>query len=676
VTDWSPADLLPGLWAATLAMLLVAILKRWYDRVPRRILAAFALPLLVLFGPTLLGGKLLLPLDNLRGSAPFRGLAPTEPHGNLLQGDLIELVTPSLAADREAYGEGRWPLRNPHVGSGIPAGMPLLADPQAQALQPFVLLAAPLPLARAAAVTAFLRVFVALVFSFLWMRRQGLDQGPALAGSLAYGLGGFLLLWLGWPIANPAALLPLVLYALTLVRQRGGRADVLLLAVGTLALLLGGHPETIAYVLALAAAFALSTPSAVFLRRSALAVLLAAAVAAPALLPAAELMPRSLRASRLRHPAPTATEAGPLEGLSLRWLPIAAPNAYGNSRYVDYWGLSNTNEDASGFVGTAALLAALLTVSARRRFPQERLLLGVAAVCLLLLSPLGVESRRVLLLLSFSLVYLAACTLQRLRDGDLRRWPVVVTAVALGLVLVQGTLAHPDPADPNRLAALRFGWLHWQVRFLVLATLLLVFAGRRRWAPPLVAALIAAELLLAHVPANPPMPQRLAFPVTPAIRFLQTHPGRMAALGRDFPPNLATLYGLTDVRVYNPMAPADYLRTLEPITVRWWGEKPELGRPEHPLWRRLGVRYLLTAPAAPDTALPAPWRPAYRGDDAWIQEQPGPFPELRTGPYRSGMFGTGMLLAALGLALGAAWLVPPPERPTGRGFPRPPGAPG
>src|SRR6185436_20187043 len=146
MADWSPVDLLPGLYAGALAILLWSALRRWYDPLPGRILAVFSLVLLVLFGPVLFGGKLLLPLDNLRGQVPFRHLPPVEPHGNLLQGDLLQLVAPSLAAVRTAFGEGRWPLWNPLVGSG----MPLLADPQSQALQPIALAALPLPWWRAA----------------------------------------------------------------------------------------------------------------------------------------------------------------------------------------------------------------------------------------------------------------------------------------------------------------------------------------------------------------------------------------------------------------------------------------------------------------------------------------------------------------------------------------------
>ena len=121
--------------------------------------------------------------------------------------------------------------------------MPLLADPQSQAFQPIALAALPLPWPRAAGVMATLRVLLALTFSFLWMRRQGLGEAPALAGALAFGLGGFLILWLGWPMANSAAWLPAVLYGLVRCRQEGGRRDFLLLSLATFALLLGGIPK-------------------------------------------------------------------------------------------------------------------------------------------------------------------------------------------------------------------------------------------------------------------------------------------------------------------------------------------------------------------------------------------------------------------------------------------------
>lgn len=640
-------DLLPALWVGALGASLAWALRRWYDPIPARVLGVFAVALLILLGPVLCSGGILLPLDTLRGQVPFQRVEPTEPQGNLLQGDLIQLVAPSLAAVRGAWSEGRWPLWNRQAG----AGMPLLADPQAQALQPLVLLGSPFPLARAAGVVAALRVLLALIFGFLWMRRQGLGEAPALAGALAFGFGGFLLLWLGWPLANPAALLPLVLYAVARCDDAGGRRDALLLALGTLALLLGGHPETIAYALGMAVLFLLDRlrrrPRGLrwaLARRAGLAMAIAGMVAAPALLPAIEYLPKTMRAVRMAAADRGAAAGAPVGNrVAQTYLPLATPNAFGDSRVAAYWGLTNSNEDASGFVGTAALLAALLAVWARRRFPQERLALGIAAVCLLLIAPLpggpSLASHRLLLPLSLCLAYLAACTLERFQRGEIRRWPLLIAAAGLGLIILWGYLAHPDPADPQRLAILRFGWLRWQLRFLGLAALLLAgTASWRRFGRSLavagVAAAILAELLLLYRPANPPMPRQMPLPVNGPIAFLQWKLGqnprrgpgyRMAALDRDFPPNLAMLYGLADARIYNPMAPQAYVARLAPILAGWRGEAPELGAPGHPLYSRLGVRYLL---APPNAQLPPPLERVFADADGSVWENPGARPRL------------------------------------------------
>jgi hypothetical protein len=654
VTDWTPVDLLPGLWVGFLGALLVSALRRWYDPVPWRAVAVFTAALLALFAPVLFGGRILLPLDNLRGNVPFQDLPPARPHGNPIQGDLIQLVAPLQAAVREALEQGRWPLWNQRAG----AGMPLLADPQAQALQPLALLGHPLPLARAAGAVAALRVLAALIFAFLWLRRQGLSGGPALAGSLAYGLGGFVVLWVGWPLANPAALLPLALYAVARCDEPGGRRDAFLLALAALGLLLGGHPETIVYALGLTVLVLLDRvrrrPAG--LRRALLvraggALLVAAAVAAPVLLPTLDYLPKTLRADRLRSPIFQGREAaGPSEHLALRWLPVAAPNAYGNSRFAGYWGLLNTNEDASSFVGTTTLLAALLALGARRRFPQEALALIVAALCLALLAqPPGLDrllallpagralaTRRLMLPLSLCLAYLGACTLERFRRGEVRRWPLLAVAAGLAALIAWGYLAHSDPQDPERLAILRFGWLRWQERFLALATLLLLAAASwrrlRRPAVALVALIVGSELLLAHGPANPPMPRSLAFPQPESVGALKYGLGirarrgfRMAALGDVFPPNLPNLYSLVDARVYNPAAPRAYVELIKPITVGWRGEVPVLGVPGAPLYRQLGVRLLLTPL---DARLPAPWQRLLADKTAAVWEQPDPLPRV------------------------------------------------
>ncbi len=634
--------LLPGLYMAALAAVLLTALRRWWDPVPLGVAAAFGVALLALFGGVLFRGEILLPLDNLRGEAPFRELAPTVPHGNLIQGDLIQLVAPSQVEVRRAFAEGRLPFWNERVG----AGMPLLADPQAQVLQPLVLLALPFPLGAAAGVTAALRVLLALVFTFLFLRRVGLGSGAALCGAFGFGLGGFVLLWLGWPMASSAAWLPAVLYALTVLAQRQVRRDAFLLGFALFGLLQAGHPETIAFALVFAAAFALVLARSLagrsrrpFGTRAAWALALAVGLGAPTLLPAALYLPHTARAAREQARLAALAPSG--AAVVARTIPLFAPNAQGNSRYLDYWGPNNTNEDACAFAGTILLLAALVgagTLPGGRRSARGRDLGGAARASRFLLAAgtiaalgaVGLGRTRLLLIAAFAVAALGAIAIERFARGDGSR----AAALGLGLLLAAGLawayLAHPDPGDPDRMAVFRLGWLRWQLRFLGAGLVILIVARGRRFLPYLLAPLVAAELFLIHAPANPPMPARLLFPTPPAIRFLEGHvrPGeRIAALGRALPPNLATLYGLSDLRIYNPAMPAAWEKLVAPLVDRRLapgrGEVPAFGRPLDPLYPRLGVRFLLTEPEA---TLPPPLRRVYSDGAARIWEIPGPSP--------------------------------------------------
>jgi len=101
--------LAPAAWVGLLSGLLLVALARWYDRVPVRVALGFAVAVALLYGDALAGGAVLLPLDNLRGHVPFESLAPAEPHGNLLQGDLLYLIHPARREVRRAIAAGEWP---------------------------------------------------------------------------------------------------------------------------------------------------------------------------------------------------------------------------------------------------------------------------------------------------------------------------------------------------------------------------------------------------------------------------------------------------------------------------------------------------------------------------------------------------------------------------------------
>lgn len=648
--------LLPGLWAAALAVGLGLVLRRWFDPVPRRAWIAWGIALLVLLGPSLFGGRVQLSAGYLTKIPPFRQLwqGSGPPPGNLLQSDTVLQITPWMVRVRAAYAAGEWPLWN-HLSG---AGEPLLGNPQTQAWQPLVWPALILPVAQGLAVTDAIRILTALAFFFLLLRRQGISEIPALAGSLAYGLGGGLLLWLNWPMANSAALLPLLLYGIVLVDQRGAGQDRALLALAVMAFLCAGHPETILHGAILATAFALSrladasvTEKIRKLSAWTLSALVGVGLAAPALLTAAGYLPQSLRVSllssreaRIAAQDPLAgfrTPARTAEAMTQRLVPLAAPNAFGNSRFGAYWGESNSNEDAAGFAGTAAVLAVLLALGkVGRRFPQERVMIAAAAVGLLVLArPPGLDQllnalpvlrssltfhHRVLLTLVLCFAYLAACTWERWRQGLLSRRKLVGAAAVLGVLIAWSYIANPSPDVPGALAGLRWTSLAIQLAILVGATLLL---GTRAKAMAL-AALVGLELLFFHVPANPPVPARFFYPEPPPVRFVREHLDpwmRMAGLGPALRANIPSVYGLADPRSSNPAKPAAYIEATSRINLTPGRATDGFGEPQDPLYQLLGVRYLMTPP---DSPLPGPWKLVLRDPSGWVWERPRSLPRI------------------------------------------------
>lgn len=664
--------ILPGLYLVALILALGWALRRWFDPVPKRILLLFGLLPFLLFGRALLGGEVLLPLASMPNFVPYRHLPPVPGHSYGLYGDLIRQIAPWQAEVRRTLADGRWPLWNDNAGGG----MPLMGDPQSQSFQPLILAAYPLDLWSGLGVTAALRVLMALVFFFLLLRRLGLGEPAAVLGALSYGMGGFVLHWLGWPMSNAGALLPLGLYAALRVDEVGGRRDLLLLFLAGFSLFLGGHPETVVYALSFVGIFLLARAVARRsfrpLLRGGLALVLAGLAAAPILLPMKEYLPATERATVMRFvlgPRPVSDVVKDLGKPEVRraWsrtaerrlLPMAAARAFGD--YHFYWGESNVIEDSAGFVSGASLLLALtaLVSRGRQRLPQERLAAGALIACVLLIAqPPGFANlfaqlpvigatavhrhQRLTVLVALCISWLAACEAERWRRGEgptqggHRRRMGIVAALLAGLI-VWGYLDHVHPTLSALFVPMRDAWMITQLAFLGLGVAVLLARDRRAasWILPLV---VGAELLILHLPANPSGPRRLAYPVTPPVRFVQERLGdfRMVAFGPTvLPANFNEVYGFRDARIDNPSRPDRYMRVV--WSVNQGALLPSFNRVRHPLYDLLGVRYVMTEP---EFKPPRQLRLVFRHPTGWVYERPGALPLLflpaRAVPFEGG----------------------------------------
>ena len=575
----------PGLALSVLAAGLYAVLARWFDPVPRRVIAVHGLAVLILFGSSLFLGYLQLPLQILRGTQPLTFVQPADHPGIVLQADVIEDFFPYMLEVRRAYAQGQWPLLHPLVNGGEP----LLANTQAQAFHPLTLATLPLPLERAYAVISAGKTLCALTFAFLWLRRCRFGASSAVAGSAVFGMGGFVMSWLGWPHVHSAIGLMIILYALEGLFQDRRRRWELMLVFGTLWVLFGGHPQT---TLLAAMAAGIWTIGLVLRQRlqdpslrspvatlSALMApvgpaLCAALLAAPLLLPAALWVPNSARyqlTQESQHRAPGAIESiravasspdavADLESrLRVRTGMIAGPLAFGSNELYRFWGHQNLIEDGAQWAGTLTLLSVAMCLFLRlRRRPQSGVpwhtvpwrpgerpaLLLVAIGYLMSLEIPGLHQgfealpiigrsvsnpSRCALLIAAGSAYLVALLVQRLIDhaslSSASRRSFAVRAMLAGAVTVTfvlwAYLGNPPPEGPTSQRLLEF---RARTLFLHVAVLLAALAAFRRPSRPAtwtLVALVFTELLFVHYRLHRAMPTRMFFPSTEATQFLQ-----------------------------------------------------------------------------------------------------------------------------------------------------------
>ena len=224
----------------------------------------FVLPL-ILFWQQTVGGRTLLPTENLYQYEPFATYrqvvkAPDVPYNALLS-DLVLENFQWKSFIRESISNADIPLWNSHQFSGIP----FLAAGQQSTLYPFSLLYYVLPLPAAYGWFTVVQLWLAGAFMYLFLRGVSLGRFGGLLAGVVYQLSAFFVISAVFPmIIASAAWLPLVLLAVELIIQqrpalRGRPASIPWVVLGAIALgcnVLAGHVEITYYVLIIAGYYA------------------------------------------------------------------------------------------------------------------------------------------------------------------------------------------------------------------------------------------------------------------------------------------------------------------------------------------------------------------------------------------------------------------------------------
>lgn len=631
----------------------------------------------VLFWPSLIGQKVLLPLDLLALPNAYLPSGPPydriEIHDRALSDEVFfyEPMRHFLAAEVRA---GRLPLWLPQDYCGAP----LAVFPKYSL---FNLIYYLFPGPAAVVGMQFAMALVAGVGAYRFFRRAlGAGFWPAALGAWAYPLTGFFVLWQGFYISYTVALYPWMLLAIDGVVRRPAGWCGPLLTLCTCLLLTVGAIDIAGQALLAAGLFAMVrlalryVPARAWRRLLGAAVMLAIAwtigflIAAPYLLPMREYV---VSGDRMHRRAAGTEERPPGGAFALPQFVL--PLTYGSGQHdAFYLRRGNLLESAAGaYAGLLATLglAPLAWAWRRRRalslFWALQGLLGLAwcldlpMVVRLLRAPgLNMFSHnRFTFLTGFAILALAVSGLDVLRKGVQKLgWWYLVPVGALVAALIWCLPRAIDPPLPPGLAprsARQLSALPPQQRRVLQASqaelrschvlgigwcllgLGVVGATAQRKGPRpglvlVTGGAVLAELLIFAWGRNPQADPSLYYPsLSPLEQLARLPPGRVLGVGC-LPPMLNEMCALGDVRGYDGVDPHRLVDVLELARDRRFASPdyavtqtyvPQVhatsaGKPRLPgALNMLNLRYLIGRHRPPGGL-----EPIIESDDYWVWE--------------------------------------------------------
>ena len=571
------------------ALLLVVCVRRWVADVPWRIAALFLALTLAFLGGAVFSSKLPVPVDEVARGYPWRGLFGDVQARNPSTNDTVKLFLPWMQAAREELFHFRAPLWNRYSFSGYP----LLGNGESAPFSPLFLATLFVPLPKQIVAMAGLKIFAALLFTYLYMRAERASDAASIFAAIAFAFSTVMTVFLYYSAASVIAFLPAAAFALVHAQR-----NVVFVALVIATLMSNGHPESVLHI-AIGCGVLMSIERRVFTRDFLFAcagVVAGLALSAPSWVPVLEQVRLSARFEDMQHVAiPHAAAWG-----------IVAPNGFGNPVRHNYAWFINYATVAISYPGLIAL--ALFLVAAIR----ERVM-AIATVVLFLIAmdwsvighaasavpPFSIAANDKLRFVCVFFVCILAA-----KAIDQTKWKIAVAAIpiaALVLYVYRARVSVMRPIDLFGLVAI--------VLFLMLP---------RKWA----AVAIAAELFVANIGFNALVNAKYFRPPLPIVDAIRAHapaePFRI--VGRDWVllPNASAQYGLEDVRGSDPMAFAAYDAYLRRFTTQQEGTRVrrvvDVDRPELDF---LNVRFLI---AEPDATASEKWKLIYRGKDGALFE--------------------------------------------------------
>lgn len=637
-------------------------------------------------GPPLLGWNMLLATDLLHIVAPWSSfLGPYDPVTNGMSSDTVDSGTPQVWAIVEAARQGVFAAWNPWVGGGTE----LAGLPNSGLYSPLSVGWWFLPLSYAPGFTKLLEIAIVTFGMSLFLRRLRMPNAAWALASLLFVSSGFMISWTNWPQTRVAAFIPLLFWAIELAVVRHRVRDLMPLALVVAAMLLGGFPAVVGYALYAGGAYALVRAIAVHraVRPVVKALLVSVGgVVGGVALAAVMLVPFALNAaSVLDFDVRAQTPDGTLNLGDL--VSAIVPDVIGEVSVANGYGAGSPVERFS-YLGVIAILLVVANfalprvggIGAPRRGTLFHLVaLAVSIVLVYVGGPvlaafqeLPVFSNnptpRLRSMIGFFVAVLAAAGFAMLIGERTRRAPETVdmlterrpwtrgTAVLSALstivfaLLVVGfvwsyertILRVPDEALAELAEHTTF--ILWSAiggSVLIVGARFIRVGAVRAVALSLLPVLIVIPAIGVANTWWPKASLDTAYPVTPAIDYLQRHQGqeRFASVGTTMMPGSSSLYQLRSLggHGFQTSQWKDLLTAVDPAvfasttysTLTFEGLTTSI---RSPILDRLGVAYVVQAPNLPP---PGILEGEARGGGIAIDADTSVHSGIRQGPVRN-----------------------------------------
>ena len=615
------------------------MVHRWVLPLKAPVALAIALAPLLFTGRATLTGGVYAPVDILFHNAPFASrrfeLGITKVQTPLLS-DVVSSMIPWQHAVREAVKNGRAPLWNPFVL----AGEPLLAVQQPAVLHPGTWLGLLLPLPQAWTFQMSLRLLIALLSAYLFLRDIGCRDAPSLLGAFGWGFSDFMVFWVAYPVGNAVGPFPLLLLGLGRLVRDSDRRAVALTATALVLIITAGHPETLLFAVTGAGVYFLFELGFAGRGRrlrplllSLLGGALALGLTAIQLLPLKEALPQTWEhAFRSGWYAHEKKSVSPRESVR-RAVPILLPFAYGESGHGMLEGQFGIPSVYAGSILLPLVIPGLFSRNRSRWAFLALGLIGVAlwtrlevvtdAVAALPLLDIGVLDYLVFLAV-FAVAALAALGADRLCDGE--GVPAFLAGAALCALGIGYLYLHREPAMKQLAMSPEFlrRRVLCEIVPLLLGAVLIGWARRlpraRRTAIALLPLLLAPRMAEAGS-VYPTYSESTFFPHLPVLDGIpRGAPDRVVGVAFTLVPNASAVYEIEDVRGYESMTFRPLYETYPlwctPQGV-WFNRVDDLTKP---FLSFLNVRYAIVPSGYP---APARWRTLSRDPGADLLENAG-----------------------------------------------------